>query len=84
MGLENPIDAAIHRLSRLSPLEYDQVRREEAKTLRVRSAVLDAAVRNARKQEGSDDLPFPVVEPGLTRSPRRSCCPILLPLSGAS
>ncbi len=63
MALENAINTAIRRLSRLSPLEYDQVRREEAKTLGVRSAVLDAAVRNARKQAGSDDLPFPVVEP---------------------
>jgi putative DNA primase/helicase len=63
MALENAINTAIRRLSKLSPLEYDQVRREEAKTLGVRSAVLDAAVRNARKQAGSDDLPFPVVEP---------------------
>jgi putative DNA primase/helicase len=63
MALENAINTAIRRLSRLSPLEYDQVRREEAKTLGVRSTALDAAVRNARKQAGSDDLPFPVVEP---------------------
>jgi putative DNA primase/helicase len=63
MALENSINTTIQRLSRLSPLEYDQVRREEAKALRVRSTVLDAAVRNARKQEDSDDLPFPVVDP---------------------
>ena len=50
MGLESQINTAIQRLSKLSPLEYDQVRREEAKSLGVRSAVLDAAVRNARKQ----------------------------------
>ena len=63
MESENQIHAAIQRLSALSLLEYDQVRREEAKALHVRSAVLDAAVRNARKREDSDDLPFPVVEP---------------------
>jgi len=63
MESENQIHAAIQRLSKLSPLEYDQVRREEAKSLGVRSAVLDAAVRNARKQGDSDDLPFQVVEP---------------------
>ena len=63
MESEKQIHATIQRLSALSPLEYDQVRREEAKALGVRSAVLDAAVRNARKQGDSDDLPFQVVEP---------------------
>jgi putative DNA primase/helicase len=63
MESENNIHAAIQRLSTLSPLEYDQVRKQEAKGLGVRSTVLDAAVRNARKREDSDDLPFPVVEP---------------------
>jgi putative DNA primase/helicase len=63
MESEKQIHAAIQRLSALSLLEYDQVRREEAKALGVRSAVLDAAVRNARKQGDSDDLPFQVVEP---------------------
>jgi putative DNA primase/helicase len=63
MELEKQIHATIQRLSALSPLEYDQVRREEAKSLGVRSAVLDAAVRNARKQGDSDGLPFQVVEP---------------------
>ena len=63
MESENQIQAAIQRLSALSLLEYDQVRREEAKALHVRSAVLDTAVRNARKLEDSNDLPFPVVEP---------------------
>ena len=63
MGLESQINTAIQRLSKLSPLEYDQVRKQEAKSLGVRSSVLDAAVRNARKQGDSDDLPFSVVEP---------------------
>jgi putative DNA primase/helicase len=63
MELENQIDAAIQRLSRLSALEYDQVRKQEAKALGVRSTTLDAAIRDARKNMGSDDLPFPVVEP---------------------
>jgi len=63
MGLEKPLDAAVQRLSKLSPLEYDQVRKQEAKALGVRTTALDTAVGNARKQEDSDDLPFPVVEP---------------------
>jgi putative DNA primase/helicase len=63
MELEKPLDAAIQRLSKLSPLEYDQVRKQESKTLGVRTTALDTAVGNARKQEDSDNLPFPVVEP---------------------
>lgn len=58
------LDATIQRLSALSLLAYDQVRKEAAKRFGIRPATLDAAVRDARKgSDTSDDLPFPVVVP---------------------
>lgn len=59
----NPIDAAIQRLAELPPLQYDQVRKDEANSLGVRPSTLDAAVKNARKGAVSDDSPFEEVEP---------------------
>jgi putative DNA primase/helicase len=62
VGTTNLFDAAIDRLAALSPLEYDLVRKAEAKTLGVRPGTLDAVVKNARK--GNDnDLPFVEVDP---------------------
>jgi putative DNA primase/helicase len=58
-----PLEAVIERLAKLTPLQYDQVRRLEAKTLGVRPATLDAAVKDARKGTIADDLPFVEVEP---------------------
>ncbi len=58
-----PLEAVIERLSKLTPLCYDQVRRQEARALGVRPATLDAAVRDARKGPVADDLPFAEVEP---------------------
>lgn len=58
-----PLEAVIERLAKLTPLQYDQVRRLEAKTLGVRPATLDAAVKDARKGTVADDLPFVEVEP---------------------
>ena len=60
---ENPLDAAIQRLAALSPLQYDQVRKTEAKAFGVRPGTLDAAVKDARKATIADDLPFTKVEP---------------------
>lgn len=61
---ENPLEAVIIRLSQLTPLEYDRVRKDEAKKLEVRPATLDAAVKDARKGSISDDdLPFKIVDP---------------------
>jgi putative DNA primase/helicase len=60
---ECPLDAVIQRLSQLSPLQYDQVRKKEAKALGVRPITLDAAVKDARKGGVADDLPFVEVEP---------------------
>jgi putative DNA primase/helicase len=60
---ENPLDAAIQRLAALSPMQYDVVRKAEAKALGVRPGTLDAAVKEARKGSNTDDLPFTEVEP---------------------
>ena len=56
-------DAVIQRLSRLSPLQYDQVRKQEAKVLGVRPVTLDAAVQDARKGPAAEELPFTEIEP---------------------
>ena len=58
-----PLDDAIQRLSRLSPLDYDRVRRAEAKALGVRPATLDDVVKAARKGTENSDLPFVEIEP---------------------
>jgi len=56
-------DAVIQRLSKLSPLQYDQVRKQEAKALSVRPVTLDAVVRDARKGPAAEELPFTEIEP---------------------
>jgi len=60
---ENPLDAAIIRLAALSPLQYDQVRKVEAKALGVQTKTLDAAVKGASKGSDNDNLPFTVIDP---------------------
>lgn len=57
-----PLTAAVIRLAKLSPLEYDRVRKEEAKALGVRPGTLDAAIKATRKDEANDS-PFEDVEP---------------------
>jgi putative DNA primase/helicase len=59
----NLLDAAIERLAALPPLQYDLVRKTEAKTLGVRPGTLDAAVKGARKGSDNDALPFVEVDP---------------------
>lgn len=57
------LEATVERLARLSPLEYDQVREEEAKRIKVRAATLDKAVHQARKgQTGDGEQATPLVE----------------------
>lgn len=58
----DPLTAAVNRLAKLSPLEYDKIRKEEAKNLGVRPGTLDAAIKSARREE-PDDSPFEDVEP---------------------
>lgn len=58
----NPLDSVVQRLATLSTLEYDHVRKNEAKALGVRVAKLDEAVGGARK--GSEPAsPFTEVNP---------------------
>jgi len=52
---DNQLDAAIQRLAALSPLQYDQARKEEAKALRVRPGTLDAEVKAARGGNNNSD-----------------------------
>jgi hypothetical protein len=59
----NQFEGALARLSALSPLQYDVVRKAEAKALGVRPGTLDVAVKNARKTGEDDSLPFLEVEP---------------------
>lgn len=60
---ENPLEDAVQRLSGLSALEYDKVRKAEAKALGVRVAILDAAVKDVHKGGDNTKLPFPEVTP---------------------
>jgi len=53
----------VRRLAELPPLEYEKVRKEEAKALGARPAVLDAEVKAARKSAKADDDMFADVEP---------------------
>ncbi len=44
-------------------MQYDQVRKTEAKALGVRPGTLDAVVKGARKGSDNDGLPFIEVDP---------------------
>jgi len=59
---EDPLTAAVSRLAKLSPLEYDRIRKDEAKALGVRPGTLDAAIKGARKEDVNDS-PFDEVDP---------------------
>jgi hypothetical protein len=54
--------ATIARLATLPPLQYDRVRKDEAKILGVRPDTLDKLVREASQTDG-DESPFIDVEP---------------------
>lgn len=55
---------AIARLCRLSAMDYDRIRRTEARRLGVQVSTLDKLVREARAQHAAqDDAPFAEVEP---------------------
>ncbi len=61
--MENPHDVKIQQLAALSSLEYERQRKAESKTLGVRTAILDKAVKDARSGNDSVKLPFPEVTP---------------------
>jgi len=56
-------DTAIKRLSKLSPLEYDRVRKSEAERLKIRPGTLDKLVIVERKGNTSIGLEIDNVEP---------------------
>ncbi|GFO68690.1 hypothetical protein GMLC_22690 [Geomonas limicola] len=56
------LEEAATRLSKLSLVQYDRVRGEEAKFLGIRQKTLDDAVKDARKGGKGEDLPFESVE----------------------
>src|SRR5450759_3813432 len=61
---QQSVDEIIRQLATLKPLEYEKVRREQAKALGFRPAILDEAVKAIRFEEcEADRLPFPEVEP---------------------
>jgi putative DNA primase/helicase len=57
-------EQVIERLAGLKPMQYDRVRKEEAKRLGVQVSTLDRMVASARSEGGDhDDGPFDSVEP---------------------
>jgi Protein of unknown function (DUF3631) len=56
-------DEAIERLAALKPIQYDRLRKEEAKRMGVQVSTLDKMVAAARCDEGDADGPFADVEP---------------------
>lgn len=63
-GLSDGDRAAVERLAQLSPIEYDRVRKSNAKALHVRESTLDKLVKDCRKdQDRTDGIDFDDVEP---------------------
>jgi putative DNA primase/helicase len=56
-------DEVIKQLAALKPLEYDRIRAEKAKALKVRPATLDSMVKAERESNNQDDSPFADIEP---------------------
>ena len=56
-------DEVIAKLAAMKPLEYDRVRKEQAKVLNVRPATLDDLVKIAREGEAQTDSIFTDIEP---------------------
>lgn len=58
------IDKAIEGLASLSPIQYEQIRKEEAKKLGIKLSTLDSYVKNARKVDTCEEVQlFPKIEP---------------------
>ena len=54
---EEPLVKAVERLAALDRLDYEKIRKDEAKRLGIRASVLDREVNALRKTEdGEDDL----------------------------
>ncbi len=59
----NSYEEVVKQLAKLKPFEYDRVRKEKAKELKVQRATLDADVKAARQESNQEDLPFTNIEP---------------------
>lgn len=57
------LNAAIQKLAKLSVLQYDKIRKVEAKELGIRTTTLDALVNNARKGNNAAESAFADVDP---------------------
>lgn len=60
---KQPDELVIKQLASLNPLEYDRVRKEQAKILGVRPQTLDLRVKSERGDDAKSRLPFSEVEP---------------------
>ncbi len=67
------IDPDIERLAKLSPFEYDRVRKREAKKLGARADTLDAAVNKARPHDSSVSESLAPPAPELWPEPVDGC-----------
>ncbi len=57
-------EAKVNELAKMSPLEYDKVRKEVADELGVRITTLDREVKNSRKKNDEEQTGiFPIVDP---------------------
>ena len=56
-------DEAIERLAALSPFEYDQARKDEARILGIRAGTLDKLIRGSGETAATDEGPFIDSEP---------------------
>jgi putative DNA primase/helicase len=56
-------DEVIKQLAALKPLEYDRVRAEKAKALKVQVKTLDSMVKSEREANNQTDSPFADIEP---------------------
>lgn len=59
----SPISTVIAELSKLTPIEYDRVRKEKAKELGIQQKTLDDEVKQERISKKPDDTPFKDIEP---------------------
>ena len=62
-AMAETVDNAVARLATMKPMNYDMVRREEAKKLGVQIKTLDDMVKSARSSGAANRLPFTEHEP---------------------
>lgn len=64
MPVPETVDETIARLAAMKPMDYDQIRKEEAKALGIQVKTLDDQVKSVRNQGAANDrLPFAEREP---------------------